>query len=1116
MAGQIDIVVAKQAQKEVDLLIASLKTTYDEIIKINQTAVNFNGQTAPKNPTQVKKATEDLTAIEKQRLLVLKQLETTNARISVSENKIQQDRIKELKLQRDRERAIDSFNLKEQKAIDKRIAESNKLIAQKEKEFQKFEKEFRKYEANLAKQAIAEEQARKKTVQSIFNESKTRQSLEAQKEKEFQKYEANLAKISAAEEQAKRKKVQSILDENKARQSLANQKEKEIIKNKALSSAYLQLSQAEQASARRVQDLVARGREATQTQRQYTNELKKAQNEFNKYNSKVKQADAAVNRFNRNVGNYPTRIAGSIGNLMGAFGIVGGVSLFATIARDIFQTTKELQSLNNALKQVSGTQEDYMKNQAFISDISERFGLEIQGLTKQFTQFYVSAKDKISGQEIEQIFTSISKAGAVMGLSVDNQNRAFLAINQMMSKGTIQAEELRGQLGEALPGALGIMAKSLNVTEKELGKMMQSGSLLAADVLPKFAKQLEITYGIESVNRVETLAAAQNRLANSWTELVGSFNNAESGGISQFFQIVVNGLNGILALIVRANTAWGDLFGQSAKKGTAAGKTFFDKNIKLNSSDVELSESEKQALRKRFKDIKEEMKAGYNDPKLQEELNELSRKLNPSSGQAQALGTTAYEKIDFYTKKIEDLNKKIEEVESKKILNAAKRIFGMGSGANSFRADIEKANFDLAYWKQVKESADSYGKVIEKVVVPENKLTNAKKEQTKAAKEQDKAAKDVRFALIGTVEWFEKLRAALELEQKQVSQTSDKWQEYKVKIDTVQASIDKIINSKEELEGIELDLSDDKNMTDSEGDRLKEEGDRLREVLRDFKQSFVDEFADQSGFGKTLDLLSGGLDKFEGDAVSTALAVSEAFQEAFNTIASFSNANFEQMYTNLEQQRDVSILFAGESATAKEEIERQYEERRKKIQRQQAESQKRMAMFNIAMNTAQGIVAALAMLPPNIPLSIAIGSIGAVQLGLVASQQIPAFAEGGTHEGGLMLVNDAKGNGYKEKIVTPDGKVISPKGRNVVMNAPKGTQIFTENQWEKQLNNILLNNGINQTQNASNSNSTIVNVESKDNYNFSIDENGISKFITRGTTRTNILNSRFKIQGKDV
>ena len=66
-----------------------------------------------------------------------------------------------------------------------------------------------------------------------------------------------------------------------------------------------------------------------------------------------------------------------------------------------------------------------------------------------------------------------------MGLSVENQERAFLALNQMMSKGTVQAEELRGQLGEALPGAFGIMAKAVGVTEKELQNMMKAGEVLA-------------------------------------------------------------------------------------------------------------------------------------------------------------------------------------------------------------------------------------------------------------------------------------------------------------------------------------------------------------------------------------------------------------------------------------------------------------------------------------------------------------------------------------------------------------------------------------------------------------------------------------------------------------
>ena len=71
------------------------------------------------------------------------------------------------------------------------------------------------------------------------------------------------------------------------------------------------------------------------------------------------------------------------------------------------------------------------------------------------------------------------------------------------------------------------MAKAVGVTEKELGNMMKAGELLASDVLPKFAQQLEKTYGIENINRIETMTSAQNRLSNSWTNLVNSFSDGE-------------------------------------------------------------------------------------------------------------------------------------------------------------------------------------------------------------------------------------------------------------------------------------------------------------------------------------------------------------------------------------------------------------------------------------------------------------------------------------------------------------------------------------------------------------------------------------------------------------
>jgi len=59
---------------------------------------------------------------------------------------------------------------------------------------------------------------------------------------------------------------------------LAKEEEKQVTVLKSLNSAYLQLSKKEAESARVVQDIIARGRSATQTQKQYSQELKNAQN----------------------------------------------------------------------------------------------------------------------------------------------------------------------------------------------------------------------------------------------------------------------------------------------------------------------------------------------------------------------------------------------------------------------------------------------------------------------------------------------------------------------------------------------------------------------------------------------------------------------------------------------------------------------------------------------------------------------------------------------------------------------------------------------------------------------------------------------------------------------
>lgn len=293
--------------------------------------------------------------------------------------------------------------------------------------------------------------------------------------------------------------------------------------------------------------------------------------------------------------------------------------------------------------------------------------------------------------------------------------------------------------------------------------------------------------------------------------------------------------------------------------------------------------------------------------------------------------------------------------------------------------------------------------------------------------------------------------------------------------------------------------------------KIASDAEEMQKILDDFYQTFVSDFGNQSGFGKTIDLLSGGLDKFKGDAISTALAVSDAFQEAFNTIAEMSNANFENEYNNLKKQYDTALLFAGDSASARAEIERQAEEKRKQIAIREFKAQKAQALFNIAINTAQAVIGALAQLPsPSaVPLSIAVGAIGLVQAGIVASREIPQYWTGTenakegfalTQERGREIIMDRFGK-IKDLGSDDGAKLTKMKSGDKVLNNEKTMELLMFN---SQFNNKLVPN-LNTMPNLVVNNNTdftpvIKAIQNKPETTINFDNGDFKKFVKNGNS----------------
>lgn len=165
---------------------------------------------------------------------------------------------------------------------------------------------------------------------------------------------------------------------------------------------------------------------------------------------------------------------------------------------------------------------------AWLQSMTNKLGLEFNSTATAFASFAAATRNtSIGGEKAKEIFESVSIASSKMGLSADRTNSVFLALTQMVSKGTISAEEFKQQLGDHLPIAMEALEKATGKSTSELLKMMSSGELLTSKYLPLWAQALrEMSGSVDGYG--DSTQAAVNKASNAWTQLMQTL--ADSGG----------------------------------------------------------------------------------------------------------------------------------------------------------------------------------------------------------------------------------------------------------------------------------------------------------------------------------------------------------------------------------------------------------------------------------------------------------------------------------------------------------------------------------------------------------------------------------------------------------
>ncbi|WP_193009975.1 tape measure protein, partial [Escherichia coli] len=183
----------------------------------------------------------------------------------------------------------------------------------------------------------------------------------------------------------------------------------------------------------------------------------------------------------------------------------------------------------------------------FTKSLAQTTGLDIAELQSQFAGFGASAKESMGIQGSEELFRNMIGYSRLMGRSEEEIKRALTALSQMAGKGQVMAEELKGQLAEAVPGMVQVFAKATGKSEQELFDAMKKGALKSADTLQKVTQELnrQITAkgGWKAIS--ESTQAQLGNLKNSWNTTLDSIFRGSENGLQDFTRSLTTLLNSL-------------------------------------------------------------------------------------------------------------------------------------------------------------------------------------------------------------------------------------------------------------------------------------------------------------------------------------------------------------------------------------------------------------------------------------------------------------------------------------------------------------------------------------------------------------------------------------------
>lgn len=332
----------------------------------------------------------------------------------------------------------------------------------------------------------------------------------------------------------------------------------------------------------------------------------------------------------------------------------------------LVQAAAQMETIKAGLTAVTGDANLAAKEFEFVRQVATRVGADITDVGQAFLGLSAATRGTaVEGEPTRQVFEAVATAMGKAGKSSAETQNALVGLAQVASKGTVSMEELRGQIGEALPGALQAAANGLGITTQDLIKLVSEGKIAAEDLFPALTKGLNELYG-SGGQGAQTLAQEITNIKNQFIELANSI--GESGGLDA----LKTGAESAQMALVLMDVA---LVGLGKKIGTLAGAV---STLDFSQVSEAFAEIEREAQDKLLRaaqhnavlasSIKASGSESLRTALAQQDATAATQKAGEA---ASATGSTYIALSSAYAKASEELTKQVSGAEQSRIAREA-------------------------------------------------------------------------------------------------------------------------------------------------------------------------------------------------------------------------------------------------------------------------------------------------------------------------------------------------------------------------------------------------------------------------------------------------------------